>query len=180
MIFFCYEFFSWFWVFAIQPTVHNGGVIAGGGSVAVAIGVSERWQVTRDMWHVTPDTWHVTPDTRHVHFCPFLSFLVLVIQSLSYAVFLFLKTCFCTHISPSKMYYFQTVRIFLWQFMTTWDFNHVRIAIMSQSFIKHKSRQNPPILQNLDFNVIAIAGQRKNIARIAKRCPSNISSVVNV
>ena len=49
------NFFSRFWVFENQPTVHSGGVssLAGGGSVAVAIGVSDmgqvyRWQVMRN------------------------------------------------------------------------------------------------------------------------------------
>ena len=43
---------SGLWVFADQPTVHIGGVSrvggGGGGSVAVAVGVSDRWQVTGD------------------------------------------------------------------------------------------------------------------------------------
>ena len=36
--------------------------LTGGGSVAVAVGVSDRWQVTLDTWQVTHDTWHVTHD----------------------------------------------------------------------------------------------------------------------
>ena len=57
--------------------------------MSVAVGVSYRWQVTRDMWHVThdighqiPDMWHLTYDTWHMsfflsfYFCPFLSFAV--------------------------------------------------------------------------------------------------------
>ena len=31
------------------------GELAGGGSVAVAVGFSDRWQVKCDMWHLTPD-----------------------------------------------------------------------------------------------------------------------------
>ena len=31
-------------------------------SVAVALGVSDRWKVTCEMWHVTCDIWHVTHD----------------------------------------------------------------------------------------------------------------------
>ena len=49
------------------------GELAGVGSVAVAVGVSDTWQVTGDtwqvnhnMWHVTHDTWHLTPDTWHL------------------------------------------------------------------------------------------------------------------
>ena len=32
------------------------GELAGGGSVAVAVGVSDRWQVTPNMWHLTCET----------------------------------------------------------------------------------------------------------------------------
>ena len=45
------------------------GELAWGGSMAVALGLSDMWQVTgdtrhrtRDEWYVTHDTWHVTPD----------------------------------------------------------------------------------------------------------------------
>ena len=38
------------------------GELAGEGSVTVAVGVSDMWQVTRDMWHLTHDTWHMTYD----------------------------------------------------------------------------------------------------------------------
>ena len=31
-------------------------------SVAVAVGISDMWQVTCYTWHRTCDTWHVTPD----------------------------------------------------------------------------------------------------------------------
>ena len=41
------------------------GIIRGR-SVAVAVGVSYMWQVTRNMWHMTHDTWHMTPDMRQV------------------------------------------------------------------------------------------------------------------
>ena len=47
-----------------HPTVHNGG--AGGGSVAQAVRVSDRWQGEHDMWHLKHDTWHVSPDTWHM------------------------------------------------------------------------------------------------------------------
>ena len=71
--FLCLEiFFFRFWVFANHPTVHNGE-IRGWGSVAV--GVSDRWQVTRDtrhathnMWHMTNDMWHLTCNTWHMTF----------------------------------------------------------------------------------------------------------------
>ena len=46
--------------------------LAGVGSVAVAVGVSDSWQVTcdtqhmsHDTWHATHDTWHATHDTWH-------------------------------------------------------------------------------------------------------------------
>ena len=39
------------------------GELAGqGGPVAVAVCVSDRWQVTWDPWHLTHDTWNVTCD----------------------------------------------------------------------------------------------------------------------
>ena len=40
--------------------------LAAGGSVVVAVGVSNMWQMTRDIWHITHDTWHLTPDTWHL------------------------------------------------------------------------------------------------------------------
>ena len=43
------------------------GELAGQGSVAVAVGISDRWQVTRSKRHMTNDTWHVTPDIWHVN-----------------------------------------------------------------------------------------------------------------
>ena len=44
-----------FWVFAKHPAVHSGE-LAGGGSVVVAVGVSDMWQVTGDTQHLTTDT----------------------------------------------------------------------------------------------------------------------------
>ena len=40
-----------------------GGVVA----VAMAVGVSDRWQVALNMWHVKPDIWHLA-----LFFFPFL------------------------------------------------------------------------------------------------------------
>ena len=40
--------------------------LAWGGSVAVAVDVSDMTQVTGDMQHVTCDTWQMTQDTYHV------------------------------------------------------------------------------------------------------------------
>ena len=46
------------------PTVEVGKLARGGPvAVAVAVGISDMWQVTDDRWHLTCDTWHVTPDT---------------------------------------------------------------------------------------------------------------------
>ena len=56
------------------------GELAGEGSVAVAVGVSDRWQVTGDRWHAKRDTWHMTCEAWHFYFffsplsvstCPF-------------------------------------------------------------------------------------------------------------
>ena len=53
--------FLWGLVFSKQPTVNNWGVSRGKDmAVAVAVGVSDRWHVTRNTLHVTPDTWHMT------------------------------------------------------------------------------------------------------------------------
>ena len=46
--------------------------LSGWGSLAVAVGVSDMWQVTFDMWHVTPDIWQLTPNMWHLLL--FLSF----------------------------------------------------------------------------------------------------------
>ena len=66
--------FEFLFVFANQHTVHTGGVTRGW-SVAVAVCVSDRWQVTSDMqhvirntWHMTLDMWPMTPDTGHMTF----------------------------------------------------------------------------------------------------------------
>ena len=49
------------------------GVLAGGGSMAMALGVSDRWQVTCDNWHATWDTWHVTHDFLKIYLLQFLA-----------------------------------------------------------------------------------------------------------
>ena len=41
------------------------GELAGGGSLAGAVGVSERRQVTGDMQHTACDTWHITHEIWH-------------------------------------------------------------------------------------------------------------------
>ena len=43
------------WFFVNHPAVHNGE-LAGGGSVAVPVGVSDMLQVTGDSQHMTHDT----------------------------------------------------------------------------------------------------------------------------
>ena len=40
--------------------------LAGEGFVAVSVGVSDMWHMTRNTWHLTPETWHLTSDTWHV------------------------------------------------------------------------------------------------------------------
>ena len=42
------------------------GELAGGESVAVAVGVSKRLQVTGDTQHVTRNMLNVTPDKSHI------------------------------------------------------------------------------------------------------------------
>ena len=41
--------------------------LAGETSVAVAAGVSDKWQVTGDTQHVGHDTWHMTHEMGHVY-----------------------------------------------------------------------------------------------------------------
>ena len=55
------------WFFGLQTILSRiVGELVGGGSVSVAVGVSDRWHATHDMWHRTPDTWHLTPtQPRH-------------------------------------------------------------------------------------------------------------------
>ena len=56
MIFFCFLLVLFgFGVFFNQPTLHNWGV-SRGGSVAVAVGVIDKWKVIGDTQHVTLDT----------------------------------------------------------------------------------------------------------------------------
>ena len=45
-----------------HPAVHSGD-LPGGGSIAVAVGVSDMRQVTGHIQHVTCDMRHLTPDT---------------------------------------------------------------------------------------------------------------------
>ena len=62
--------FVGFWVYANQSTVLcKIGELVRGGSVHVAVGKSDRWQVscstwpvTRYAWDLTCDNWHLTPD----------------------------------------------------------------------------------------------------------------------
>ena len=39
-----------------HPAVQSGGNSRGAGPMAVAVGVSDMWQMTGDMQHVKPDT----------------------------------------------------------------------------------------------------------------------------
>ena len=66
----------WFWGLG-KPAFCSWGSKHVGGSVVVAVGVSDmlevtgdtwyvtcdRWHVTRDMWYLTHDTWNLTHDT---------------------------------------------------------------------------------------------------------------------
>ena len=45
-----------------QPNVASGGLKAGGGSVAVAVGVRDRWHVTHDTGQLTGNRRMVTQD----------------------------------------------------------------------------------------------------------------------
>ena len=47
------------------------GESAGEGSVAVAVGVSDRWHVTHDKCNVKRDMWHLTHGTPFCSFFPF-------------------------------------------------------------------------------------------------------------
>ena len=57
-----------FFIFANHSAVHSVGVSGGRvcGSVAVAVGVCDMWQVTQDTWLVTCDAWNMTSDTWHL------------------------------------------------------------------------------------------------------------------
>ena len=52
------------------------GELAGGQSVAMAFGISNKWQVRCDMWHVICDMWHLTCDTWPVTHDFFFAFSV--------------------------------------------------------------------------------------------------------
>ena len=69
------------------------GKLAGGWSVAVAVGVSDRWHATRGTWHVhlTHDIRHVTADTRHLnHDILLFAFLFL---SVPFGIGATIRTC---------------------------------------------------------------------------------------
>ena len=60
----------WLVLFETSILMCIPGELAGGRSVALAVGVSDKWQVTGytqqvtyDLWHLTLDIWHLTPDT---------------------------------------------------------------------------------------------------------------------
>ena len=66
-----YDFFS-FWIFWVIWSLQTSlltlciiGEFAKGGFVAVAVSVSDRWQVTCNRQLMTHDTWHVTCDIWH-------------------------------------------------------------------------------------------------------------------
>ena len=44
------------------------GELAGGGTMTVAVGVSDMWQLTRNMWHLTHDMWQPVFITHHISF----------------------------------------------------------------------------------------------------------------
>ena len=46
------------WIFCPYKPVYYSGGVSGGGFVAMAVGLSVRWQVTGDARHATPYTWH--------------------------------------------------------------------------------------------------------------------------
>ena len=66
-----FSFLIFFWDFgSLQASLLCiVGDLAGRGSVAVAVGVSDRWHSIGDTWHLTHGMWHVT----HDFFLPFLS-----------------------------------------------------------------------------------------------------------
>ena len=65
MIFWDFDIFLGFWSWQTS-LLCLAEEIAGGRSVAVAVGVSDMWQVTCKTGLVTCYTWHVTSDTWHV------------------------------------------------------------------------------------------------------------------
>ena len=67
------------------------GELAGGGPVALAIGVSDRWQVTGDVSNMACDTSHVTPATCH------LTLFFFFLSSLSVRFFAFLFNLVSPH-----------------------------------------------------------------------------------
>ena len=73
--FFRFLLFWDFLGFLNQPTVNQPtpypltvkiGALVGGGCAVVAVGLSDRWQVTGDMWQATGDKRHMTCDMWHV------------------------------------------------------------------------------------------------------------------
>ena len=96
-----YILVCWFWVFAAQCwlvlfkisisiLIWIRGELAGRWSVAVAVAVSDMWQVTCGTQHATPDRWHQKPDNIYIYFL--VVFLATIytcweIQCLLYASF---------------------------------------------------------------------------------------------
>ena len=115
------------WVFFLGEVVYfcrssillcTVGELAGLGSVAVAVDVSDRWQVTGDRWQVTCDTWHMTHDTWHmivfcfVRFCPF-SVLVSVLVVLFAHIDRFSVSCMRDFIFLMSLIMFHQSKIYL-------------------------------------------------------------------
>ena len=62
----------------------------GGGSMAMAVTVNDRWHVTHNARHVTHDTWHMTSDVLFS-----VGFYLLLSFSVRFSVFLLAFVSFC-------------------------------------------------------------------------------------
>ena len=83
--FFLFQCFLFFFGYLQTSLLYKLWELAGGGSAAVVVGVSDKWQVTCEKWHMSCNMWHVKCDTWPLTydftFGSFVSVLILVLVS---------------------------------------------------------------------------------------------------
>ena len=131
------------------------GLLAGGGSVAVVVGVSERWKVTcdRDMWHMTPDTWHMTRDI---------------------CFFSFLSVCFgigATIRTDREVHCLRYAGFLLCLSIALTNFHHTQLTFPISLYTPHHDQCTPPTSMYTSHHAWG-RHQKKKMRRSFGHCPS--------